>query len=209
MAAESLLLQWGKENPASPPVAALLKLSLQPLWAAFLSLARKKIEVRTRALQGCTFESMLIQRLVGSSILTPDLFAQEEVDRVKDQAALQAKPMFQLLNFRGTGKRKASASRGRGNKRARSANFGTAPAPQYQQVMHQAAGRGFGGFRGGYLRQANCGPQQAPGGNYQDAYFSGQRRAPSTPRGRGRGRGNRGGRSPGTPRQGNQANKPF
>ena len=94
LAAEALVLQWGKDNPATPAVSALLKLALQPLWGAFSTFCRKKLELRTRALQGCLAESVLVQNLLASSPLSPELFDQEEVERVEAQAAQQAKPVF-------------------------------------------------------------------------------------------------------------------
>ena len=204
------MLQWGKDHPATPAVSALLKLSLQPLWSAFSIFCRKKLELRSKALQGCLPESVHVQNLLASSPLTPDLFDQDEVERVKLQAAQQAKPVFQILHFRQQSKRKASTSRGRGGKRQRAANFGPSSSQQPQQVTAQAPARApfYATYGGGQARQANFGPQQQ-GPAFQSMSYGQQRRYPTTPRGRGRGRGSRGGRSPSTPKKAATPGKQF
>ena len=162
------------------------------------------MDLRIKALSGCLAEGIHYQRLVSSSPLSPELFDQVEIDRLKDQAAQQAKSVMQLLSFKSWSKRKASSSRGRGAKRQRSMNLVATSSAQPQQVVYQQQQRQSyqQPYRGGYSRQANFAPQQSWQAPAQEYYYSDQRKSPAPSRGRGyRGRGNRGARSPATPRK--------
>ena len=192
------MLQWGRQAPATPAISGLLKLSLQPLWTSFALFAKKKTELRQKALAGCDVESQHYHRLVESSPFTPDLFDKVEVDKLKDQAAHQSKSILQLLDFRVSSKRKSSGSRAsRAPKKARTQH--QQPPQLQQQTPYRPPSPQFGAGRGYGRRPANFGPYQQ--GSYQDVSQSyDNRRGQVTPRGRGKGRGGRA-RSPGTPRR--------
>ena len=115
---ESIVLQGGKDEAMTNAVAAALKLSLRPLWSSYLAFAKNKLALRKKALEGCYEENPHYLNIFLSNPLTPGLFDETTLKAIKDQSLIQAKSLLYLLGFKGSVKRKASASRGRGAKRS-------------------------------------------------------------------------------------------
>ena len=193
-ATEALASQQSSESAMATPLRALIKLSLQPLWAAFGAFCRRRMELRKKALRGCNYENRLVQRLVASDPLTEDLFDQEAVDKVLLQAENQAKPVLDMLGFKPfSRKRSASSQRPRSAKRARFQGYRRQQA-QKSQTPGQMQGKGRG---------SSFDPDSAA--SAQGRSQSGWRgRSGKSPRGRGS-------RSPGNSRrqQSSQGDKTF
>ena len=113
------MLQRGSQDPHTPAVAALLKLALQPLWPTFEVFKKKRSELRRKALRGCNFENTQLYNLLHSSPLTPDLFAQEVVDDIWEQASHQEKTVTYFLDFHPYFQRRGVARQARSQGRAK------------------------------------------------------------------------------------------
>ena len=121
---EALLLQQGSQDSAIGPLSAALKLSLPPLWSAFVNFAAKRLELRQRALQGCDLDGQQARRLLSSSPLSSDLFGQAEVDVLKEVALHQATSVSSVLSFNPPAKRPSSYSHSRGKGKRRKPDQG-------------------------------------------------------------------------------------
>ena len=210
LAAEALVLQWGKDAQAVPAVAGILKLSLQPLWTAFVNFAKKRSDLRKRALKGCNMESPHYLCLIHSSPFSEGLFSQEAIDTIKQQSLHQSKPISALLNYRQWARKRDSSSRSRTPKRARTTaapSFSSQRSPSHNFSRSPSRRPStFSNSQQGIPQYFSY--QENDGSRFQQ----GPRRGLTTPRGRGyRNQGNRGNKTPSSPRrQGNsQQQKQF
>ena len=209
LAAEALMLQWGKEEVATPAVSGILKLSLPPLWTAFALFAKKKSELRKRALKGCNVESPHYLRLVNSNPFSERLFAQEAIDAVKEQALHQSKPVSVLLNYKQWARKREPSSRSRSAKRPKTSgppSFSTQRSPGGQQQRSPV--RRAGNFSNSF--QGNPSYSFAYHESDNQRQFHSQRRSPAPSRGRGFRQQSGRGRSQASPRrQGSQVKPQF
>ena len=184
--AESIARQFPKDDPASAPHFAMLKMTLQPLWTSFVLFAQKKLELRKMALKPCFKESTLVVKLLSSNPLTPDLFDKEAFNYVTAQADRQASSILNLLGFRNQPQKRPAASQPPVTpKRQRQQGPLT---PQRQQSPGTPG-------RGQITNYQNRSNYYSPSRTY---YAPGGRNPPYVPRGRGyRSPRNRGGRTPG------------
>ena len=163
---EAILLRGDASPSCLQAIKASIKASLQPLWSNFSSFASKKLALRKRALKGCLVEGENYLRLLSSNPLSTSLFDPQEVKRIRDQAALQAKSTLQILGFT-SAKRSAEGFRRKRVKRPR-----VSPAPQ--QVVDPQPGPSKPAPS---TVQKGQGQQQAPG----QSFFKSRRSANSRP----------------------------
>ena len=211
---EAIILQAGQDSEVAAATAAALKMSLQPLWLAFNTFAKKRVELRTKALEGCNKENPHVRRLI-SSPFSAELFGAQAIEDLQSQALHQAKAALVLLEFK-AGQKRAGDYVPRFNKRARGQGY----VPRYGRFNRQpyfrrsgsrspSRGRGksplrYPGTPGkGFYWSPGCQyyfypgqygtpdrNYQSPGRGYYPEYdYRGSGRFPrrSSPRGRGRG----------------------
>ena len=197
--AEAIARQFNKDDPASAPHFAMLKMTLQPLWTSFMLFCQKKLELRKLALRHCFRESTLVVRLLSSNPLSPDLFDQEAMSWVTAQADRQARSILTVLGFRAPAPKRPAATQlqntpkrqrqqqSPGYQRQQSTPGTPGRSPSYQQDHRQSYYTSPGRGNHYYSSPARPTYQGPPAGN-----------TPSTPRGRGyRSPRGRAGRSPG------------
>ena len=112
--------QCPSDNPMSPGLFSMLKMSLQPLWSSFLLFAKKKLQLRKSALRSCWPDHSLVIKLMASNPISEDLFDREAVEEVIHQAERQAKSVLAIIGTRSMGvKRSAPQTPGRTPKKQR------------------------------------------------------------------------------------------
>ena len=182
LAAEAMARQCPPDNLMSPGLFSLLKLTLQPLWSAFLIFAKKKLQLRRSALRACWNDHSLVIKLMASNPLTEDLFDREAVQDVITQAERQAKPVMMLLGkkFQGT---------------KRSAPPGTPRTPKKPRLQ-QGSSQEQGGYRRDFQSRREDRSFQD---RRKDRQSSPSKRGLRTPRKGNKSPGGRGQRGQGTP----------
>ena len=153
LALESIIIQSGEESPFAAASSAVLKMSLQPLWTAFLDFVKMKFDLRSKALMGCDVDNAHVRRLVSTHPFSPELFSTEMVGDLHQQAIHQAKSTIALLEFQAGAKRSLGVYRSRSARRRRPSIY----VPRFQ----------FGRFT----------PRSGGGRSYQSQYY--QKGSPS------------------------------
>ena len=96
-------------------------MSLQPLCQAFAAFAKKKLEIREKALDGCFSENVQEGRFVLSDPLSAELFGAQALEGLQSQVVFQSKDILSPVAFRTGAKRKEGGERNqRSAKRRRS-----------------------------------------------------------------------------------------
>ena len=104
---KALLLQLEAQSLQVASLSAALKLSLPPLWTAFMAFTQRRIELRQKALLGCDTISQQVRCLLQSFPFSQNVFGDEEVAALKEASLRQAKPISWLLSFSAPAKKSA------------------------------------------------------------------------------------------------------